>query len=201
MAEKVLVYQTPTGFDPASQAMVARLAWMIEDQWRIMLASVEGASPELLQWQAAPGRNTIGMLLLHCITAELWWMAIRMEGVANEAAEARFTELAGFGMDDDGLPLGEDSLAPANLDGKDLAFFVEKIERCRALTVQMLRGVRDENLGERIQYRGGSGIDVVVSKEWILYHVLEHLAQHAGQVALLRRLAEKNGVKGAAPRA
>lgn len=164
----------------ASDPVVARFAAGLVDQHRQLVTSLRRESPDL-EWQPAPGRNSIGMLLAHVAVAEVWWLDVSARGVPDgPEAEARVHARLGLGADDDGMPL-EPGAGPAPaLTGWSLDRYVELLGRAQACTMECLASWRDAELDEPV--RVGTR---AVTKGWILYHVLEHLAQHVGQVSLL----------------
>ncbi len=166
----------PAAFEP----VVSRFAAGLVDQHRQLVTALRREGPDL-EWQPAPGRNSIGMLLAHVAVAEVWWLDVSARGVPEGAeAVARVHARLGIGPDDDGMPLEPGgSHAPA-LSDWSLERYVELLGRAQACTVECLASWRDDELDDPVRVGARS-----VTKGWILYHVLEHLAQHVGQVGLL----------------
>lgn len=164
----------------------ARWLWQLEDQSRRLLLDLRGASPRELEWQSAPGMNTIGMLLLHIALAEIAWVRIGLCGAtdyhANGVIRAPF--------DQSGVPLPADGRPPAQLAGKDLGCFRRKLARARAHTKRVIAPLRDRDLGRRFRVPAfwSRGAIFEGNARWMLYHVLEHEAGHHGQINLLRHL-------------
>ncbi len=179
-----LTLPTVDGYDPDSQRAVAFLAASLDDQLRRLKESVDGLFTADLEWQQAPGRNTIGMLLAHIAVAEAWWMQAGAKGIHERDEVNRIVQgIIGIQAHEDGLPLPEDGTHPEVLRNKTLADYLSMIDRARMATHVVLRGWTDADLDERVQIKDRS-----VSKGWILYHVLEHMVAHYGQILLLRRL-------------
>jgi hypothetical protein len=95
-------------------------------------------------------------------------------------------------MDDDGLPCPPDGGHPASLAGKTLADYLTMLDAARAASHGVMRTWRDADLASTYKRR-----DQTISREWTLYHVLEHFAAHHGQVLLLRHLMRDAGVLAA----
>ena len=175
---------TPEGYDPTTQARILYMAGQLDDQVRRLKESVEGIDPELLEWQIAPGRNTIGMLLAHIAVAEVWWIQAGAKGIRDLPEVNRIVKgVIGIRADEDGLPLPEGGGHPDALKGFTLDQYLALIDRGRVATHAALRTWTDAELDESFQLKG-----VTVSKGWILYHVLEHMVAHYGQILLLQRL-------------
>lgn len=160
---------------------VARIAWQMDEQRRLLLAAVHGMSPPDLEWQPAPGMNSIGMLLAHIAYAEHHMVAVGIEGHASSDTK----RVIGISEEDEGMPLKPgDPPAPA-LAGKDLAFYEDALARARAYTHAALRRLTDQDL-KRVIVRGGGRREFDVG--WMLYHLHEHEAGHRGQVQVLKHL-------------
>jgi hypothetical protein len=63
------------------------------------------------------------------------------------------------------------------------------VEAARATTDTELRGWRDADLASTYSFR-----DRLISREWTVYHVLEHFCAHHGQIQLLKHLMRDAGV-------
>jgi len=48
----------------------------LEDQARILHESIQGMTPQELEWQPERGMNTIGMLLAHNAIVDVFWTQI-----------------------------------------------------------------------------------------------------------------------------
>jgi hypothetical protein len=178
--------QVPPGYDPKS-AGTARIAWLaaqLDDQLRLLATRLAGASVELLEWQLQPGVNTIGMLLAHNAVGEAYWVHIAAGRVHDRVeADRAVTATLGIGLAGDGMPIPPGGGHPASLAGAPLDRYFELLHRARAATHAALRTWDDEAMENIVSWEGRN-----VTLSWIAYHLLEHFAAHAGQIALLRSL-------------
>ena len=71
---------------PAADPVVARFAAGLLDQHRLVEAALRKGSPNF-EWQPAPGRNSIGMLLAHNAIVEVWWLDVGARGEFRNGAE------------------------------------------------------------------------------------------------------------------
>ena len=167
----------PDGYRSREAALfVAQL----DDQLALLRADLEGATTDELSWQAAPGMNTIGMLLAHNAIVEAFWMGY------VRGTEADITATIGIGMDDDGMPIPEGAPPPANLAGRDLAWYLDLLARARDDLKRGTRDLTDADLeSERTRPRP-NGQMRTTNVRWIYYHLLEHFAGHYGQILMLR---------------
>ncbi len=176
-------------FRAADQATIALFVAQLDDQTRRLLATVDGLSVADLEWQPHPGRNTVGMLLAHIAQTEAFWMAVAAGEATDQASgERACREVIGLGLDDDGMPLPADGRHPAVLAGHDLAKYADLLRRARTYLKSVASGWTDADLAASGVYAGDE-----FGREWTLYHLLEHFAQHAGQVGLVLALRRRAG--------
>jgi uncharacterized damage-inducible protein DinB len=174
--------EAPAGF---RSSVAARSLWQLDDQTRRLFEALQGATAEELAWQAAPGTNTMGMLLAHLAVAEAHMAAVGVEGRADSDVKG----LLGINADDDGLPLPEHGTPPAALQGKELVWFRRLIDAARAETVRIARQVTEADLARRIvRPPRPDGAQRAFDVDWMLYHLVEHFCGHAGQILMLRHL-------------
>jgi uncharacterized protein DUF664 len=86
------------------------------------------------------------------------------------------------------MPLPEGGTPPAVLQGKNLAFYDDLLDRARAYYTKLVMPLTDADLGREIVRTRPDGTQRIVTVRWYLYHVLEHFAGHFGQILLLRHL-------------
>jgi len=156
----------------------------LEDQSRRLSKDTRGLEAAELEWQPAPGANTIGMLLAHIAIVEVYWIQF------GPLARNQFDYRGVIGIDemDDGIPLPAGGGPPGTLRGRDLAFFDDLLARARAHTRRALIAASDADLEREIRSPRADGSTRVVNVRWILYHLVEHQAGHYGQINLLRHL-------------
>lgn len=179
----------PSGYDAVANPRMASFAAQLEDQLTRLKKDVEGLDVRQLEWQPQKGVNTIGMLLAHLAVVDLWWFHLAPRQIPEADGDRIFKEVTGIGGDDDGLPLAADGTHPAILAGKPFTDYWRMIERARAVAHADLRQWHDAELNDTYPVR-----DRVISREWTLYHVLEHFCGHYGQILLLKHMMRAAGV-------
>jgi hypothetical protein len=187
------VIAIPAGY--ASQEVASFVA-QLDDQLRRQKEQTRTLTPGDLEWQPAPGMNTIGMLMAHQAITEVGWTGIGIEDLQRD--EIRFQEILGIG--DSGVPLAPDGAPPEALAGKDLAFFDDLLDRAREHLMRVAAPVRDSDLTIMRSRTRPNGEPREVEVRWIIYHMLEHLAGHFGQILLLQHARQALGVGDAAKR-
>jgi hypothetical protein len=187
------VIAIPAGY--ASQEVASFVA-QLDDQLRRQQEQTRTLTPTDLEWQPAPGMNTIGMLMAHQAIVEVGWTGIGIEDL--QRSEIPFQEI--LGIDDSGVPLAPDGAPPVALAGKDLAFFDDLLDRAREHLKRVAAPVRDSDLTIMRPRTRPNGEPREVEVRWVIYHMLEHFAGHFGQILLLQHARQSLGVGDAAKR-
>jgi uncharacterized damage-inducible protein DinB len=160
------------GFAPG----VGRFVAMFVDARRRLLRDLEGMRRESLDAIPLWGRNSIGTLLYHVAAIELdWAYADLLEG-------------------SQGFPDGTEDWFPVDVRERDgrltpvvepLQRHLDRLEWTRSRFLEVLGGLTDPDL-ERTFSNG----DDENGGSWILHHLLQHEAEHRGQIAEIRTALE-----------
>ena len=174
--------EPPAGFRSREAALfVAQL----DEQSRRLIDDTRALAPAELEWQPAPGLNTIGMLLAHIAYWEVFWTRMVLE---ERPLPLEVRDVLGLDRGDIGTPLPPDGHPPAGLAGKDIAYFHDLLARARAHTCEVARNLTDADLEREVTRQRPDGTQNSIMVRWALYHLLEHLAAHHGQVNLMKHL-------------
>ena len=174
------------GFRSAEVAL--KVAEITEVHEQIVRAA-SGLSAVQLAWQPAPGRNTLGMLLAHIAVAEVHIGFVVLKGERDSDIQ----RVLGITMDDDGMPLSAEGAPPATITGQPWPFFADLLERALAHTRSACGELGDDLLGvEIVRPPRPDGSVRVFDRRWGLHHMVEHAAQHLGQIQVLRQLIPKD---------
>lgn len=160
----------------------------MEDQTRRLLKAIAGITTAELDWQHAPGMNTIGMLLAHLSGAEVGWALRGLEGVQASDIDAFIAKCESLGFPDDGIPLSADGVPPTYLMGKDLAYFEDRLARARAYWRNAAAKITDADMDREITETIWDGTLRVYTPRWVMYHILVHFPGHSGQIYMLRHM-------------
>ena len=174
--------EPPAGFRSRETALfVAQL----DDQSRRLTEDTRALTAAALEWQPAPGQNTIGMLLAHIAYWEVFWTRMVLE---DRPMPFEVRDVLGIDRGDIGTPLPPDGSPPAGLAGRDVAWYHDLLARARAHTHAVTRGLADADLEREVTRRRPDGSENTITLRWALYHMLEHLSAHYGQINLVRHL-------------
>lgn len=172
--------------DPSMPPTIGLLIAQLDDQLRRVHEYLDGWQVQHLEWQAKPGRNTVGMLLTHIAIVELVWMHLACGG-SRETREARVRAVLGFGLDVDGMPIDADGRHSAALADVPVEQYLARLDGARMATRDIARSWTDADLTRTFDSHGHA-----FTREWVLYHLLEHFAAHFGQIAALAHAMRDN---------
>ncbi len=166
--------------DPGSQDPEVGLFHRMQQELRQRLISAAAElTPSQLAWVPEKDGNSIGMLLLHIVEAELFWIQYVCIGqeLTEEQKEQYRTELFG---NPDAPPLVE----------HPTAWFVERLDESRAITEEFHTTLSDAKLEECKHFVDNEDREYEFTIRWILFHLLEHEAGHRAQILVLRRMIQ-----------
>jgi uncharacterized damage-inducible protein DinB len=139
-------------------------------------AAIQELSDEQIGRPAIPGAHSIGALTLHIGEAEWWWMNCIIKGhelTDEDRARPYWDALE-----------NPDSFAAKNYSAH---FCLETIDAIREETRRFLATLTDKDLARVYSHtRGERTIEATL--RWILHHLVNHEAQHKGQILMLKRL-------------
>lgn len=170
--EEPLSVRALAGYEPE----IGRLLWMLEgtrSRTKEALAELDAA---VLDWRPPHEANSIGTILYHVATVEMDWLYV-------EVLERPF-------------PKEVEALLPFDMrDGAGLLTAVaglllnDHLLRLDTARAYLLDGFRGMALDDFRRPRHLEEYDV--TPEWVLHHLIQHEAEHRGQIMSLRTQAEK----------
>ncbi len=160
------VLQLPERIPPE----IARWIWVLTDTRERTIASLRGVDQDLLDREPHHG-NSIASLLYHIAVIELSYL---------------YEDILGLGwceelstMVDHGVREEDGHLV--RVRGETLQRHLERLEASRSLLIGTLVEMKPEELP-----RTRITADYTISTEWALHHLVQHEAQHRGQIELTR---------------
>jgi len=138
--------------------------------------SVSGLSTEKLHQKLMPETHSIAQLILHCGEAEWWWIQCVVAGgeVDEELKQTVFWDV----LEEDGEP-------PADLTAEGC---ISEVDRISQMSRELFSAYSDEDLDKFYVRERKDGSRTEFSLRWILHHLIDHEAQHKGQILMLKRL-------------
>lgn len=141
-----------------------------------LVAAVQTIPDELIGKPAFLGSHSIGALVLHIGEAEWFWMQMVVSGhrLTDEDKAAPFWDVL-------------DDLERVTRNRFTTEFCLQEAEKIRNQTRDVLFSYNDKDL-ERIILFERRGETTEHNLRWILHHLIDHEAQHKGQILMLKRL-------------
>lgn len=139
-------------------------------------AAVKPIPDDLIGKPAFLGAHSIGALVLHIGEAEWFWMQMVVSGhqLTEEDKQAPYWDIL-------------DDVEAVARNGYTTEFCLQEAEKIRNQTRDVLFSYNDKDL-ERIITFERRGKTTEHNLRWILHHLIDHEAQHKGQIFMLKRL-------------
>ncbi|HEX6384198.1 MAG TPA: DinB family protein [Anaerolineae bacterium] len=170
--EEPLSVKALAGYEPE----IGRVLWMLEGTRSRTKEALKGVDAAALDWTPPYDPNSIGTILYHVATVEMDWLYVEvLEQDFPQAVEA----LLPFDMRDEAGRL-------TAVTGLSLEDHLLRLDAARAYLLDAFRGM---TLDDFRRLRHLEQYDV--TPEWVLHHLIQHEAEHRGQIMALRSQAEK----------
>ncbi|HKC62805.1 MAG TPA: DinB family protein [Pyrinomonadaceae bacterium] len=159
---------------------IARALAAMEEVREQLRRSVRDISDNDIARVALPGAHSIGALTLHIGEAEWFWMNCVILGhkLTDEDRRQPFWDV----LDE------PERFADKNYSTQ---FCLEKIDNIREETRKFLATLGDADL-EKTYSHTRDETTMETNLRWILHHLVDHEAQHKGQILMLKRLLGLN---------
>lgn len=153
---------------------IGRAVWMLEDARTRTGHTLEGIAPEVIDWQPPVG-NSIGTLLYHIAAIEMDWLFTEItesklpptvwDAFPHDVrdAQGRLTVVKGISLD---------------------AHF-KRLDSTRRLFLDVFQHMTLEDFRRQ---RSMERYDVTPA--WVIHHLLQHEAEHRGEIGTIRAIAE-----------
>ena len=141
-----------------------------------LVSAVKTVPDDLIGKPAFLGAHSIGALVLHIGEAEWFWMQMVVGGheLTEEDKKAPCWDIL------------DDVEGVAN-NGYTTEFCLQEAEKIRNQTRDLLFGYNDKDLERIITFERDEKM-TEHNLRWILHHLIDHEAQHKGQILMLKRL-------------
>lgn len=142
-----------------------------------LIDAVKDLSNEEIATRAFPAAHSIGQLILHNAEAEWWWINYVIAGKEFDEAGAQREVFWDVLLDED--------FASKNYSA---GFCLEAADKVRAESLETLRNYQEEDLEKYFGWNKNDGSRREVTLRYVLHHLIDHEAQHKGQILMLKRL-------------
>ncbi|MDR7128182.1 putative damage-inducible protein DinB [Algoriphagus sp. 4150] len=155
----------PAGYDHDIGTMVS----MLENLRARIIYSTQGLNQDQTDFLLDDKANRIGAMIMHLAATEVYYQAYTFEGRSYNEEEKEIWETA--------LNLGDE--ARAEFVGKPIKYYLDIWAEVRQKTLDTLKTKDDEWFAALAE--GGQ-----TDNHWAWFHVMEHQANHMGQINMLR---------------
>ncbi|MDT0539751.1 DinB family protein [Croceitalea sp. P059] len=162
-------FNSVEGYTP----QIGQMVYMLEDLKERITEEVKDLDQSQTDFLYDADANSIGSLVMHLVSTESYYQIATLEG--RDWTEE---ELARYGVAGE---INED--VKSMLKDKPISYYLELWDEVRAKTLTGLKTKDDEwfasNLEDGLNY------------QYIWYHVMEHSANHMGQIATIKNRLPK----------
>jgi uncharacterized damage-inducible protein DinB len=175
-ARAVLAIDLEDGWEPD----IGRLVWMLDAARRRTLEQLEGIAAgqeqAIIDWRAGPQGNSVGTTLYHLAGIEASWLYDEaLEQPYPEEVEALFP-----------YEVREEDGVLTHVAGQSLSEHLQRLEICHK---HLLHAYQNMALDD---FRWLHDLELYsVTPEWVLYHLIQHEAEHRSQLVAARTMAER----------
>jgi uncharacterized damage-inducible protein DinB len=141
-----------------------------------VVAAVKAIPDEQIGKPAFLGAHSIGGLVLHIGEAEWFWIQMVVSGhqLTEEDKKAPYWDIL-------------DDVEAVARNGFTTEFCLQEVEKIRNQTRDVLFSFNDKDLDRIIHYERQDK-PTEHNLRWILHHLVDHEAQHKGQILMLKRI-------------
>lgn len=143
--------------------------------WRRQLDDV---SDDVVVWQPFPGAPSIGLLIMHLVDAEAFW--IKEVGDGRPLTPEELTAMLSKETDQNSVQWPVPPRHP-------LSWYLAHHDAVRAQTYEIASRINDpHHLGDRADLP-----DREFTLRWLLSHIIQHDAYHGGQAVMLSLMRDR----------
>lgn len=161
-----------SGFEP----VIGTWLWALQDSRQRTLDLLNGLDDQTVNWIPLDGTNSIGTLLYHIAAIEISWLYEDIFEGTNFPPE--IAALMKFDVRDDDGSL-------TSVFAESLDTHLNRLEYCRNHFLSKLEGMSVEEFRRHRKLE-----DYDVTPEWVIHHLMQHEAEHRGQIGEIRLMAE-----------
>jgi uncharacterized damage-inducible protein DinB len=158
---------------------VGRALWALDDGRRRTKAVIGDLEHDILDWAPPDDGNAISTLLYHIAAIEMEWVCFDVQGRTSFCPEVRRHLAAG---------VRDEAGRLVRADGESILTHLARLDETRDHLVDVYSAMTAE---EFRRPRRGTTDDV--TPEWVVHHLLQHEAEHRGQIVRLRVMARVAG--------
>ncbi len=153
---------------------IGTMVFMMEDLKNRITEQVKDLSQEETDYLIDENANSIGAIIMHLAATEAYYQVETLEERTWNEEEIKFWMI--------GASLGDESRK--KLKGKPIQYYLDLWGEVRAKSLEGLKEKDDA-------WFAAAEIDDQINNHFAWYHVMEHSANHMGQIALVKNKLPK----------
>jgi len=162
-------------------SQVQILKWMLQDVRAETFQGIEGLTKEKLFQPPIPGEAPIGAYLMHLGEVDAFWYSQLSGNQMPEEVTKRVYDNCWFDCPPENYNPPKEII--------EVQEYWDAITATRNIVLEYLDNMKDAELEQNIILKRKSG-DTLISKKWIIYHLIEHECHHRGQMFMLIRMGK-----------
>jgi uncharacterized damage-inducible protein DinB len=155
---------------------IGRWLWALQDARQRTLRDVSQLDPAIIDWTAPGSGSSIGTILYHIADIEADWLYVE---VLEQPFPPEVAALFPYATRDE-----QDQLTQVR--GHSLEQHLKRLETVRGLLLGVFQPM---DLSDFRRARSLASYDV--TPEWVLHHLMQHEAEHRGQIGAVRESADR----------
>jgi uncharacterized damage-inducible protein DinB len=160
---------------------IGRWLWALQETRQRTLRALSGLAPAIIDWLPGDKESSIGTVLYHIADIEADWLYVEvLEQPMPPEVAALFPH-----------PTRDEQGHLTQVQGSSLEQHLRRLETVRSLLLDVYQPMA---LAEFRRARSLANYDV--TPEWVLHHLMQHEAEHRGQLGSLRARAERDLAPG-----
>lgn len=162
----------PVNYEP----IIAQWVWVLEDTRQRTKRCLNGVTDEIIDWIPPEGGSNISTLLYHIVAIEMSYL---YEDILEIGWSNDLESLLIYSVRDDQGKL-------TVVQNESLEKHLNRLDAGRSLLLETLQKMTVDDF-RRLRHLK----EYDITPEWALHHLIQHEAEHRGQIITLRMRAEK----------
>jgi uncharacterized damage-inducible protein DinB len=175
--KEYLVVETHLSQEPD----IGRWLWALQETRQRTMRELGRLAPAMIDWRPSENESSIGTVLYHMANIEADWLYVE---VLEQPYPPEVAALFPYETRDTQGNLTQ-------VEGFSLEQHLKRLETVRGLLLDVFQQM---DLSEFRRVRSLAYYDV--TPEWVLHHMIQHEAEHRGQIGSLRAGAERDLAPG-----
>ena len=160
---------------------IGRWLWALQDTRQRTLRELGQLNPAIIDWRPSGNESSIGTVLYHLAGIEADWLYVE---VLEQPFPPEVDALLSY-------PIRDEQGRLTQVEGFSLEQHLSRLETVRGLLLDVFQQM---DLPEFRRARSLANYEV--TPEWVLHHLMQHEAEHRGQIGTLRAGAERHLAAG-----